>query len=160
VTGANSSGEAAKQFFGQEGVQSERPETGNLNGLPSVSAQFRAQTEQGVLHGMAAFVEHGGQTYRLLAYTGESQWPGYRDAILGSISSFRRLTDPKILQVQPMLVKIIIVSQQVTLEELAKQQRSPAQLETLAIINQAEANASFKAGDRVKMVIGEKFGTE
>jgi predicted Zn-dependent protease len=160
VTGANSSGEASQQFFGQEGVQSERPETGNLNGLPAVSAQFRAQTEQGVLHGMAAFVEHGGRTYRLLAYTGESQWPGYRDAILGSISSFRRLTDPKILQVQPMLVKIIIVSQQVSLEELAKQQRSPVQIETLAIINQAEANTSFKAGDRVKMVIGEKFGTQ
>ena len=59
-----------------------------------------------------------------------------------------------------MLVKIITVSQRVSLEELAKQQRSPVQLETLAIINQAEANTSFKAGDRVKMVIGEKFGAE
>ena len=160
VTAASSSGEAAKQFFGQEGVQSERPETGNINGLPAVSAQFSAQTEQGVLRGKAAFVEYGGRTYRLLAYTGESQWPGYRDVIVGSLLSFRRLTDPTILQVQPMLVKIITVSQQVSLENLAKQQRSPVQLETLAIINQAEANASFKAGDRVKMVTGEKFGTQ
>jgi hypothetical protein len=36
------------------------------------------------------------------------------------------------------------------------QSPSNVQLETLAIINQTEVNASFKVGDRVKMVIGEK----
>ncbi|MCX6833042.1 MAG: M48 family metalloprotease [candidate division Zixibacteria bacterium] len=155
-----SSAKAAKQFFGQQGMQSERLETGNLNGLPAVSAKFRAQTEQGVLQGKAAFVEYKGHTYQLLGYTTEQLWAKYQDIIVGSMGSFRRLTDPKILQMQPMHLKIITVKRPSTLGELAKQEGSPVQLETLAIINQTEANAGFKVGDRVKMVIGEKIGTE
>ena len=155
-----SSAKAAKQFFGQQGMQAERLETGNLNGLPAVSAKFRAQTEQGVLQGKAAFVDYKGHTYQLLGYTTEQLWAQYQNIIVGSMGSFRRLTDPKILQMQPMHLKIITVRKPSTLGELAKQQGSPVQLETLAIINQTEANASFKVGDRVKMVIGEKSGTE
>ena len=151
---------AAQQFFGQQGLQSERQETGNLNGLPVVSARFRAQTEQGVLQGKAAFVEYKGYTYQLLGYTTEQLWAQYQNTIVGSMGSFRRLTDTKILQVQPMHLKIVTVKQPSTLGQLAKQEGSPVQLETLAIINQTEANAGFKVGDRVKMVIGVMLGTE
>jgi predicted Zn-dependent protease len=66
------------------------------------------------------------------------------------------LTDPEILQVQPMHLRIVTVRQPSTLGQLAKKEGSPVQIETLAIINQTEVNASFKVGDRVKMVIGEK----
>jgi predicted Zn-dependent protease len=55
-----------------------------------------------------------------------------------------------------MHLKIITVKKPSTLGELAKQQGSPVQLETLAIINQIEANAGLKVGERIKMVIGEK----
>jgi predicted Zn-dependent protease len=143
----------ANQFFGQQGMQAERRETGNLNGLPAVSAKFRAQTEQGVLQGKAAFVEYKGHTFQLLGYTTEQLWAQYQNIIAGSMGSFRRLTDPKILQMQPMHLKIITVKKPSTLGELAKQQGSPVQLETLAIINQTEVNASFKVGDQVKIVM-------
>jgi predicted Zn-dependent protease len=152
-----SSAKAAKQFFGQQGIQPERLETGNLNGLPAVSAKFRAQTEQGVLQGKATFVEYKGHTYQLLGYTTEQLWAQFQNTIVGSMGSFQRLTDPKMLQMQPMHLKIITVKKPSTLSELAKQQSSPTQLETLAIINQTETSASFKVGDRVKMVIGEAW---
>jgi predicted Zn-dependent protease len=147
--------QAANQFFGQQGMQSERRETGNLNGLRAVSAKFRVQTDQGVLQGMVAFVECKGRIYQVLGYTTEQLWTNYQDIVVNSIGSFRRLTDSKILQMQPMHLKIMTVGKASTLGELAKQQGSPVQLETLAIINQTEANAGFKVGDRVKMVIGE-----
>jgi predicted Zn-dependent protease len=147
--------EAAGQFFGQEGMQSERRETGNLNGLPAVSAIFRAQTDEGVLQGKAAFVDYNSRTYLLLGYTTEQVWAQYQDMIIGSIGSFRRLTDAKILGMQPTHLKIITVTKSSTLAELAAQEHSPVQLETLAIINQATASVGFKGGDRVKMVIGE-----
>lgn len=151
---------AAQQFFGQQGLQSERQETGNLNGLPAVSAKFRAQTEQGVLQGKATFVENKGHIYQLLGYTTEQLWAQYQNTIVGSLGSYRRLTDTKMLQVQPMHLKIVTVRQPSTLAQLAKQEGSPVQLETLAIINQTETNAGFKIGDRVKMVIGVMLGTE
>jgi predicted Zn-dependent protease len=151
-----SSANAAKQFFGQQGMQPERLETSNLNGLTAVSAKFRAQTDQGVLQGKAAFVDYKGYTYQLLGYTTEQLWGQYQNIMVGAMGSFRRLTDSKILQMQPMHLKIITVKKPSTLGELATQQGSPVLLETLAIINQTEVNAGFKVGDRVKMVIGEK----
>ena len=149
---------AANQFFGQQGLEAERLETGNLNGLPAVSAKFRAQTEQGVLQGKAAFVDFNGHTYQLLGYTTEQLWAKYQDIIIGSIGSFRRLTDPQILQMQPMHLKIVTVGKTSTLAELAKQESSPLSLGTLAIINQTAENASFRVGNRVKVVIGGKLG--
>jgi len=149
--------QAAKQFFEQQGMQSDRLETGNLNGLPSTSAEFRVQTDQGVLQGKAAFVDYRGFTYLLLGYTNEQLWAQYQDIFVGSIESFRRLTDSNILQTQPMHLNILTVGRSSTLAELATQQSSPVVLETLAIINQTQANASFKDGDRVKMVVGKRF---
>ena len=73
----------------------------------------------------------------------------------GSIGSFRRLTDSKILQVQPVHLKVITVGNSSTLAELARQEGSSVDLGLLAIINQVPENASFKAGDRVKMVTGQ-----
>ncbi|MBI5868142.1 MAG: M48 family metalloprotease [candidate division Zixibacteria bacterium] len=152
-----SASEAARTFFQQEGVQSEREETSTVNGLNAVSAQFRAQSEQQVLRGRVSFVELQGNTYQLLGYASEQLWPKYQDVITTAVRDFRRLTNPSILQMQPMRLAIINVSQRVSLEQLAQQERSPVLLETLAIINQTEANARFNAGDRVKIVRGEKL---
>ena len=150
-----SSQTAAKQFFGQEGLQPDRLETANINGLTAVSAKFRAQTDQGILQGKAAFVEYKAHTYQLLGYTGEQLWTKYQDNIISSIGSFRRLTDSKMLQVQPMHLKIVTVRQSLTLGQLAKQEGNSLSIETLAIINQTAADASLRTGDRVKIVIGE-----
>ena len=155
-----SSRDAASQFFAQQGLEAERQETGYLNGLPSVSAKFRAQTDQEILRGRATFVDYKGHTYQLLGYTAEQLWSKYEDIIVSSIGTFRRLTDTKVLQVQPMHLKVVTVKNASTLAELAKREGSPESLETLAIINQTAATAGVKVGDRIKMVIGEKLGTE
>ncbi|MFH2050439.1 MAG: hypothetical protein ABIJ12_13465 [bacterium] len=56
---------------------------------------------------------------------------------------------------QPRYLKIITLDRGASLSQLATQASSPLSLEVLAIINQTEVNASFIAGDRVKMVVGE-----
>ncbi len=98
---ATSSEKAASQFFAQAGLQSEGLNKSNLNGLPAVSSVFRVQTDQGMLQGKATFVDLGGKIYQLLGYTTEPLWSKYQSIMTGSISSFRRLTDSQILQVQP-----------------------------------------------------------
>ncbi len=160
IAQGTSSEEAARRFFGQQGLQSDRVETSNVNGLPTVSAQFRAQTDQGVLQGKAAFVSYKGHTYQVLGYATEDFWANNQGMIISSMASFRRLTDPSILQMQPMHLKIITLDRSASLAQLATQASSPLTLETLAIINQTEANNEFRSGDRVKLVIGEKFGAE
>jgi len=70
------------------------------------------------------------------------------------MGTFRQLTDPQILQVQPLHLKILTVTAPSTLAALAQQHASPVPLSTLAIINQIEETASVKTGDRIKMVMG------
>jgi predicted Zn-dependent protease len=73
---------------------------------------------------------------QLLGYATEQFWAKYQDIIVGSTGSFRRLTDPKILQVQPMHLRVVTARKPSTSGQLTKQEGSPVQLETLAIINQ------------------------
>lgn len=155
VAQGTSSDDAARQFFGQQGLQSERIETGNVNGLHTASAQFRAETDQGVLQGKAAFVTYKGYTYQLLGYAPEAIWAKYQSIIVSSLGSFQRLTDEGILRMQPRHLKVMTLDRGASLAELATQAGSPLSLEVLAIINQTAVNAGFKAGDRVKMVVGE-----
>jgi predicted Zn-dependent protease len=56
---------------------------------------------------------------------------------------------------QPMRLKVLTITQRVSLEQLAQQEKTPVPLEILAIINQTDMSAQFNAGDRVKVVIGE-----
>jgi len=150
-----SAAEAARAFFQQDGLQAERQEAATINGLSTVSARFSAQDGEQSLRGRAAFIELEGRTFQLLGYTTAELWSRYESVTTNSHRSFRHLTDPSILRMQPMRLKVLIVTQRVSLEQLARQENSPVLLETLAIINQTGVDAQFNAGARVKMVVGE-----
>ena len=156
---ASSAAEAARAFFQQEGLQGERQEATTINGLSTVSARFSAQDGEQSLRGRAMFVELEGNTYQLLGYSAEQLWSKYEGMTTDALRSFRHVTDPAILRMQPMRLAILTVSQRVSLEQLGRQESSPVLLETLALINQTATNAQFNSGDRVKMVIGEAFAS-
>lgn len=155
MTQASSAAEASRVFFEQESVQGERQESTTINGLPTVSARFSAQDGEQALRGRAMFVEMDGNTYQLLGYSSDQLWAGYENVSTDALRSFRRVTDPTILSIQPMRLNIITVDQRVSLEQLARQERSPVLLEGLALINQTTTSAQFNSGDRVKIVTGE-----
>lgn len=150
-----SAAEAARVFFEQDGIQGDRQEATTINGLKTVSARFRAQDGEQTLSGRAVFVDLNGYTFLLLGYSAEQLWSAYDGVITDAMRSFRRVTDPATLTVQPHRLTILTVNQRVSLEQLARQERSPVLLETLALINQTTTSAEFNPGDRVKMVIGE-----
>lgn len=155
MSDAPSASEGSRAFFQQDGIQGERQEATTINGLPTVSAQFRAQDGEQSLRGRAMFVELEGNTYQLLGYSSDQLWSKYERASTDALRSFRRVTDPDILRAQPMRLEIVTVTQRVSLEQLARQERSPVLLELLALINQTTTSAQFNVGDRVKMVTGE-----
>lgn len=151
----SSAAEAARVFFQQDGLQSERQEATTINGLPTVSARFVAQDGEQTLRGRAMFVDLEGNTYQLLGYATEQLWSGYEGVTTDALRSFRHVIDPAILAIQPMRLTILTVNQRVSLEQLARQENTPVLVELLAILNQTTTSAQFNAGDRVKMVIGD-----
>lgn len=146
---------AARAFFFQSGVSSGYPSQSPINGLRAVAAEFGAQTDRGVLRGYAAFVEHDGHVYRLVAYGPQSAWYGRQGTAVRSIDSFRRLTDRAVLDARPWRLEVFKASRVVTLAELARQRPSPVKLEMLAILNQVSADAAFGPGEQVKWVTGQ-----
>jgi predicted Zn-dependent protease len=145
---------AARAFLSQQGITSGSSARVTLSGLPAVSAPFAAATESGTLRGTVLFVEYGGAVYGIIAYAPEARWPSYQPTAEGAARSFRPLTDPAALNVQPAHVDIVTVSRATTIEQMARERSSPVAAATLALINQVELQTPFASGRLVKWVIG------
>ncbi len=146
---------AAQQFLGQQGIRVGQTQQTQINGLPAVVATFEAQTEQGIVAGLVAFISHGGRTYRTLAYTTQQRFGAYGTAFQQFVGSFAPLTDQRILNIQPNRVRIVQLDQAMTLTEFNQRFPSVIPLTELALINQVtSATAVLPAGTAVKRVMG------
>jgi predicted Zn-dependent protease len=126
-----------------------------VNGQPAVAAYFAAQTQQGQIAGLIAFVSYSGATYALLGYTGAQTLQQYDAAFKSFIGSFRPLTDSGALSVQPAKIQIVRVDTNMTVEQFNQRFPSNLKLEELALINGFDdKNGQLQAGQRYKRVVG------
>jgi predicted Zn-dependent protease len=154
LTQQNSPQAAAQAFFSQQGIQQGQALSGGFGGLPAVARVFGAQQQNGELRGVAAFVEQDGRVFQLLGYTSANNWNGYDDLLAGAVSSFSRVTDRAALDVKPRRVDIVTIPSAMTLREFNQRFPSTVDLDTLAIINQAQGDTRLPAGSEVKRVVG------
>ncbi|HEU4559845.1 MAG TPA: M48 family metalloprotease [Longimicrobium sp.] len=150
--GANAE-DAARRFLSQQGVQPGQAGRQNVNGFPAVVGYFQAQTQQGVITGMAAFIEYGGRTYQVLAYTPAQAFGRYEPAFRQVIGSFAAVNDPAVLNVRPNRVDVVRTTRPMTLAEFNRQYPSVIPLRELAILNQLETEtATLPAGSWKRVV--------
>jgi predicted Zn-dependent protease len=124
-----------------------------VQGNPAVVGLFQAQTEQGVVEGIATWIDYGGRTYQLLGYTPGGRFRAHSGALREAIGSFRSLDDPQILAVQPSRLDVVRIDRAMTLEEFNRRYPSGIDIEELAIINQVDGPAArLPAGALVKRV--------
>src|SRR5207248_8642304 len=69
AAGKMSPDDAAQKFFGQQGIQRGHPAEVTVNGQRVPASYFAAQTQQGQVAGLIAFVAYNGTTYALVGYT-------------------------------------------------------------------------------------------
>ena len=117
---------------------------------------FQAQTEQGVLEGIAAFLDHGGLTYRVMGYTVQGRLRDYQNAFLRFIRSFEILTDRAALSVEPMRIQLYTLERASSVAEISRRKTSPASEARLAILNGVEETERIPAGTTIKWVVGER----
>ncbi len=145
---------AARAFLGQQGFTGEYPTRVSIGGLSAVSAGFAAATDNGTLRGSVVCVEHRGAVYRVVGYAVEGRWSGYQATVERALQSFRPLSDPVTLSVQPQRVDLIKLDQRTTIEDLARKRASPVSVATLALINQVQPQALLEPGRFVKWIVG------
>ena len=146
--------EAARQFLSQQGIRPGRASRETVNGNPAVVSYFQAQTQQGVISGMVAFIEYGGQTYQVLAYAPAQVFGRYEQSFRQAIGSFGAVTDPDVLNVRPNRVDVVRTEEGMTLVEFNRRYPSVIPLPELAILNQVvNENAVLPPGTWKRVVV-------
>jgi predicted Zn-dependent protease len=143
----------ARTFLSQQGIRAGQTFQQSINGVPAAGSYFQAQTEQGVVEGLVAYFAYGGHTYQLLSYAPSGRFATYDPVARQIIGSFRPLTDPALLNVQPPRLAIVRVTRATTLAAFNQRYPSTVPLATLALINElAGPDAAIPAGAMVKQV--------
>lgn len=146
--------QAAQQFFSQQGLQAGQVTRESVNGLPAVAGYFQAQTQQGVIQGLAVFVSYAGRTYQILGYAPAQRFGYYEGVFRQSLGTFGPLNDPQALAVRPNVVRLVRLDRTMPLAEFNQRYPSVVPLEELVIINQVQAaNTPIPAGTLVKQVV-------
>jgi predicted Zn-dependent protease len=150
--------QATERFFAQTGVESAGSSRETFNGVPAVVSGFRATAEQGgTLQGYAAYLQHRGTTYQLLAYATSAAFSRQERALTDTIRSFGPVTSGDVLNIQPQRIDIVRVPRQLTLAAFDKLQPSSIPVETLAVLNQLDGpSASLASGSLFKRVVGDR----
>lgn len=144
---------AANTFFGQQGLQAGQVTRETINGAPAVVGYFQAQTEQGVVAGLATFLQHGGKTYQLLSYTSGSKLQGYDRAFRSVAASFGTVTDPAVLNVRPNRIDVVRLNAPASLAQFNRTNPSAIPINELAIVNHVtDVNAVLPAGTTLKRI--------
>ncbi len=136
IPGKDAPSQSLAKFLGQPGIQSANQSTASVNGMAAAAADFQATTQDSqVVAGRIAFISYGGNTYQLLGYTKQAGLPTYRSVFGQAIQSFNRLTDPAALAKQPMRLRLVRLSRDLSVEEFHRQNPSPVPATTVAFLN-------------------------
>ncbi|MFZ5471739.1 MAG: M48 family metalloprotease [Myxococcota bacterium] len=154
VAGTQSPERSMQQFFAQSGVSPVGEPTTRLHELPSLSSYFQAQTEQGMVAGVVSFLAYGGRTYQILAYTPRQRLSAYQAAFETSVSSFARVTDRSVLDVQPARIQVFTAPVEMSVRELYQRFPSTVPLEEVALINGLWVDGKVLQGQKFKRVVG------
>lgn len=146
--------EASDTFFSQQGLTRGQVESQKVNGLGAIIGNFEAQTEQGKLGGIAAFITLAESTCRILAYTSAEKLSGYERSFSKTINSFGQLTDRDALARQPDRLEIVKLPKAMTLQQFNSNYPSTIPLQELTLINQLSGSDSqMPAGYPAKRVV-------
>jgi predicted Zn-dependent protease len=148
--------DAARRFLSQQGIRAGQGGRQNVNGSPAVISYFQAQTQQGVVSGMAAFIEYGGRIFQVLAFTPAQAFGRHEPSFRRAISSFAPVTDPSVLNVRPNRVDIVRTTRAMTLAQFNRQYPSVIPIAELAILNQVEGESTNLPAGSWKRVIAQQ----
>ena len=145
---------ALNGFIAQEGVETRNAREVTIHGLSAARVEFSARTPDYTLQGEAAYVRHGDMLFQLIGYGIQSQWANYAAAIGASIESFQRVTDQRVLSVQPARVEIVTIPRDMTFEEFLSEFPSSTEDSEIARINRLVAGDRIESGTLLKRVVG------
>jgi predicted Zn-dependent protease len=133
-------------FLQQDSVHAGATSRSPINGLPTASAQFTARLGQGSVQGYVAFIQYGSTVYRLVAMSTPDKAAAYDQPMRAWMGSFRPLTDPARLGVQPMRIHLVRLAGPMRLTAFNTRYPSVVPIERVALINGVPEDGTLPGG--------------
>lgn len=147
-----------RDFLRGEGISGGEISQEDRGAVQLARTTFDAATADGALSGAVAFARYGDVTYRILGYSSQEGWSQHAAAVGSTINSFRPVTDPSVLGVQPMRLDIVRLAEPMSLNSFVQRSPQPLDIEELGRLNRQAPGAVLPSGTRIKVVVGTPVG--
>lgn len=157
LDGKSADAEASvNEFLNQEGITTVGKSTAASSGLTAFRAEATGQAEDGTqLKFYLYAIEYGNSIYRFLNYTTLDKYGTYAPRFKEITGGFSKLTDSRILNIQPVRLHAIKASRSGTFRSFLPSNLESFSItfsaEDLAIMNQVELDEQIKAGTWLKL---------
>ena len=149
---ASSASDAASKLTAEEGVQTVDSGSATVSGNRAYYVLADVQTDNGEVRLLTYYIEYGGQVYSFLGYAPKASFSTYRSTLERSMRGFDRVTDRRILNIQPSRLNLVTASRSGTFRSFLPS-NMPEQFtpEGLAILNQVELDTRIARGQKLKL---------
>ena len=149
----SSASAAGQKLASQQGITVLDGGRTTVNGNSAYFVLGEAQTENQAVRFLVYYIEYGGNIYQILGYAAKQDFGTYSDVFRRTITGFRSVTTPAVLNVQPVRVRVQRVTNGATFSALVSGTLpSETSAEDIAILNQVGLSESIPAGRHLKFV--------
>lgn len=146
---------SVQQFIAQDGVTVNSQSAAESGGqFPAYRADVTISQQEGDLRAIVYSLEFDGQIYRFINYTASGSFADYRDTLAGVPTEFNRLTNERILNIQPVRIQLMRADRSGTFSSFLPDQL-PMDItpQDVAIINQVELDQAIEEGRFLKIPV-------
>lgn len=152
---------AASAWLGTEGIEELESGATTMAGQPARRTKVRIPTDQGVLVVLSTFFQYSGVMFVMHGYAAEGDFPQWESALKASMDGFSAETDPAVLGIQPVRIRIVKVQKSATFAEFVADYPLPegAMIDSvsgLAILNGVEVTDRLTPGQQIKVLVRTK----
>ena len=146
---------SVQQFIAQDGVTVNSQSATESGGqFPAYRADVTISQQDGDLRAIVYSLEFDGQLYRFINYTAADSFESYRDILAGVPTEFNRLTNERILNIQPVRIQLLRTDRSGTFSSFLPDQL-PMEItpQDVAIVNQVELDETVEEGRFLKIPV-------
>jgi predicted Zn-dependent protease len=145
--------QAALQFAQKNGARVIESSPTKVNGLPAHRLISEVRSSQGVLTIKSYFIEKEGKVYMFHGITSPVRFDHYSPSFGNTMEQFRELTNPKMLEVKPLRIRILSSARSGTVRgALLAQGVNENDLEKMALLNGKTLDGPIAAGTLIKFI--------
>jgi predicted Zn-dependent protease len=146
--------EGLESFFDDPTITRGETWKGEVGGVPMQSSSFALGQPPHRIVGLVGYLDLHGRVLAMVAISPEADWEELVPSVGPAFSSFRVITDPALLLIEPMRIRMLELPGPTTLEQLQETNPSVVSMKRLERLNRAKAGDALASGQVVKRVEG------